>query len=278
MRITLGGAALYAALFGAVALGYRSFVFPRTASGLEPALSGTTLLRLDAGGIPAVALWAAPRGDRAVIVFFHGNGEELVDLVPLARELMDHGLGILFVEYPGYGLAAAGRATEENLYRAAERSLVELASFSISPDRTVLVGHSLGTGVAVEMARRGYGDRMILISPYTSMTQMVKRFVPVLPVSMFVRDRFDNLAKAPGVKQETVVVHGDRDRLIPIEMARVVAQALPSARLEVFEGGSHNDLFQREEGRLLQLIVASGEQKRSDRSGARRDHQEAAAP
>jgi pimeloyl-ACP methyl ester carboxylesterase len=104
---------------------------------------------------------------------------------------------------------------------------------------------------------------MVLISPYTSMTLMMKRFVPIVPASLLIRDRFDNLAKAPEVKHDTLVVHGDQDALIPVAMGHAVAAALPNGRIEVFEGGSHNDLFQREGGRLLTLIVAVARETRA---------------
>lgn len=234
----------YLALLAGAAIGHRRFVFPAPASALEPMVPGAELVRFDADGVPVVALWGAPKAGAPVIVFFHGNAEELVDTSSFARALLDRGFGVLFVEYPGYGLAASGTPREATIYAAAQRALEELAKpdgFAGPSKRSiVLVGHSLGTGVAVEMAKRGFGDRMVLVSPYTSMIAMVKRFVPILPVGLFVTDRFDTLAKAPDVKIPTLVVHGDEDPLIPLEMGRTVAAAIDGAELAVIAGGRHN--------------------------------------
>jgi len=255
LRVAVGAAGLYAACVGLTALTYRSFLFPAPKSGLAPNVSGAELLRSDVAGIPVVALYAPPRGEQSVVVFFHGNGEELVDLSYFAVMLRERGLGLLFVEYPGYGLAAGTPTTEQTIYAAAAQALDDLAARGIDKQRVTLVGHSLGTGVAAEMAARGYGGRLVLISPFTSIPDMVRRFAPVVPVSWLVRDRFDTLSKAPTLGLPTLVIHGDADNLIPVEMARRVSAAISGARLEIFEGGGHNDLFGRDDGRLVRLIA-----------------------
>ena len=261
-RAALGASLVYATCTGILWAFHRAFIFPAPRSGLAPTLSGSTLLKLDAEGSDVVALYAPPSGastaraaplrgglgvpqaarDGGVVVFFHGNGQELVDLSWLARSFMNQGLGILFVEYPGYGLAK-GETTEANIYFAAKRALDELQRLGVAKSQITLVGQSLGSGVAIEMARGGYGSKLVLISPFTSMVDMVKRFAPLLPVSALVRDRFDNLAKAPEVPVETLVIHGTKDGLVPVSMGREIAAAIPNAKLIEIEGGSHNDLF-----------------------------------
>lgn len=253
-RVVLGSTLVYGLLVGLVAALHRTFVFPAPSSGLEPIVPGAELLRLDCEGTDVIALWSPPKPGRSVVVFFHGNAQELVDLTALARQLGDRGVGLMFVEYPGYGVAK-GRPSEASLYEAASRALAELPRLGVDREHTVLVGQSLGTGVAVEMAVRGFGSRLLLISPFTSMVDMVQRFAPFAPVALFMNDRFDNLAKAPRVDIETVVVHGDKDGLVPVDMGRDIATSLRGSRLEVFSGGGHNDLFTREDGRLLRLIV-----------------------
>ncbi len=255
-RVAIGGAGLYALLVMGVALGYRAALFPAPKTGLEPIARGARVVTREIDGIPVVTFEAAAPPGKPVIVYFHGNGEELVDLSSLALALLGEGVGFMLVEYPGYGLAARGTPTEETLYRAAAHALDQLRASGVRDGDVVLVGHSLGSGVAAEMAVRGYGAKLVLISPFTSMVDMVSRFAPIVPSSWLVRDRFETLAKAPQIRQPTVVVHGDRDTLIPMRMGQAVASAVPSARLEIFEQAGHNDLFQRDGDRLLALIVA----------------------
>jgi pimeloyl-ACP methyl ester carboxylesterase len=246
---TVSLAIAYAGITGLVALFYRTILYPAPKSGLEPRLGGALFVRMggdDGTSPPVLGLYAKAPPGAPTLVHFHGNGEELVDQVPLVRDWMDRGLGVLAVEYPGYGMAAAERPSEEALYAAADRALAWLEGQGVSRSSTVLVGFSLGSGVAAEMARRGRGDRLVLIAPYTSVVDMASRYLPIVPTSLLIGDRFDTIAKAPEIAQRTLVVHGDADPVIPIAMGRRVAAALPSAELVVVSGGHHNDLFARD--------------------------------
>jgi hypothetical protein len=242
-RLGLGAAIGYAALVGVVSVGYRAFLYPAPTAGLEPQVKGAALWRLPSERGEVVALFAAPKDGMPVVAHFHGNGEELVDLTVLARQLVSLGFGILFVEYPGYGLCRGQPTSEHAIYDAAERALRELDERGYGASRVVLVGQSLGSGVAVEMATRSKGARLVLVSPYTSIPDMVKRYLPFLPIGLMVRDRFDTFEKAPSIRIPTLVVHGGADRLIPAEMGRAVASAIPGAELQVIEGASHNDMW-----------------------------------
>lgn len=200
-------------------------------------------------------LWVAPQPGRSVVVFFHGNATQIGDLAWLADTLTNDGTGILLVEYPGYGVAA-GSPSEPSLYKSAARALDELQRRGVDKAHTVLVGQSLGTAVAVEMATRGYGSRLLLISPFTSITDIVDGLVPFGLGGVFVTDKFDTLSKARKLALETVIAHGDVDAIVPFEMGRELAERIPGARLEVFEGGGHNDIFARDGDRLIALIRA----------------------
>lgn len=254
-RFMLVAMFLYGALVGVAALSYRSLVFPAPRRGVTPVAAGTELIERDVAGKPLVALFAPPQPGRRLVAYFHGNGEELGDLSRLATRLTRDGVGVLFVEYPGYGLAQGGEATEANLYAVADAALLEVQARGIGRDRVVLVGYSLGSGVAAEMALRGRGDRLVLIAPFTSMDDMAQLFLPIVPASFYVRDHFDTLGKAPKLALPTVVVHGEADSLIPVAMGRRVQGAIAGAKLEIFTGGEHHDLFGREDGRLVARIV-----------------------
>jgi len=255
VRFGLVAALLYGALVAVAALSYRSLVFPAPRRGATPVAPGTELIERDVSGQPLFALFAPPEPGRRLVAYFHGNGEELGDLSTLATTLVKRGVGILFVEYPGYGLAKAGEATEENLYAVADAALLDLQARGIGRERVVLVGYSLGSGVAAEMALRGRGDRLVLVAPFTSMDDMAQLFLPIVPASFYVRDHFDTLGKASRLTLPTVVVHGDADSLIPVVMGRRVRDAIPGAELAIFAGGEHYDLWRREDGRLVGMII-----------------------
>jgi uncharacterized protein len=201
--------------------------------------------------------------------------------VLLGRELYDAGVGFCAVEYPGYGLASAQKASEDALYAAGEVALVELARRGVPPESLVLVGQSLGSGVATELSVRGHGTALVLIAPFTSIPAVARRYAPFLPIDLLLRDRFDNLAKAPRVAVPALVVHGDGDGVVPFDMGRTLSELLPRGELHVVEGAGHNDLHVKDPGlvrRLASFARASlAERAKLDTPDARRARQHAEA-
>ena len=244
----------YVALCAIVGATYRAVLFPAPRDVVEPSLSSAKLLRIPTERGEVVALHAPAKPGEPTVVFFHGNGEDLADVVLLGRELGDLGLGFCAIEYPGYGLVRHQTASEGALYEAAEVGLAELERLGVSRGSVVLVGQSLGSGVATELASRGHGAALVLLAPFTSIPAMARRFAPILPVDLLVRDKFDNLGKAPRVAQPSLVVHGDRDEVVPFAMGRALSEVLPAAELHVVEGAGHNDLYVRDRG-LVERIA-----------------------
>jgi uncharacterized protein len=247
--MVLGFMAVLAVVYGGLCVlvffQQRRLVFPAPPGAREPALPGATVLRLAGpGGTPVFALHVpAPEG-APTVVHFHGNGEQLADTEWLAGEFQRAGLGFCAVEYPGYGLAGAQGPSEQGLYAAAEVALAHLhGALGVPRERTVLQGQSLGSGVAVEMARRGYGARLVLITPYTSLVAVGARLFPWLPARLLVRDVFDSAAKAPAVAVPVLILHGTRDEVIPVDMGEHLGTLFPHATVRRLEGKHHNDVL-----------------------------------
>ena len=181
---------------------------------------------------------------KKVVAYFHGNGEDLADSIPMISLLRSLGMGVLAVEYPGYGVAG-GRPSELGAYAAAESALSWLRTDrEIGPERVVLLGQSLGSGVACEMAKRGLGARMVLISPFTSIAAIARRVFPLLPFpGVFVRHRFDTESKAAGIALPVLIIHGTEDDVVPFSMGERLARVFPQAQFVAVSGGQHNDLL-----------------------------------
>lgn len=256
LEIALLFLAGYLALILAGCAGYRRLLYPAPHDNGPTVPAGATLLDLRASDDnPVQALhFPAPPG-AFTVVHFHGNGQTLSSELELAHELRRRGLGVLLVEYRGYG-NVPGSPSERGLYLDAQAALEGLVARGVTADHVVLSGLSLGTGVAAEMAARGLGARLVLIAPYTSIPAVAGRVVPFLPTSLIVGDRFDTLSKAPRLTLPTLVIHGKDDELIPWEMGRDLAAALPHARLFTVQGGHHNDLFALQGPALYDAIAA----------------------
>ena len=247
MQVVFGCLAVYAFIaFTAFAL-QRRLIYPVRGSGAPPELAGATLEKLAGkGGRTVHAFYAKAQADAPTIVHFHGNGEELANMTDFVALFRARGFGVLAVEYPGYGLSKPGDPNETAIYEDAEVALRDLVeNKGVAAANVVLSGQSLGTGVAVEMARRGYGERLVLLSPYTSIVDVANGYFPILPNRWLVRDVFDNAKKAPGIRKPVLVVHGTDDEVIPFALGRTLTALFPSARFLPLENGRHNDLFLR---------------------------------
>jgi len=180
-----------------------------------------------------------------VILFFHGNADTAFDDVPLARLFVERGFRAFALEYRSYGLSRhVAEPTEAGLYADAA-ALLAYVRGDFPAAKLALWGRSLGSGCAMDLALRAAPSALVLISPYTSMHDMVRRFAPFPGAQALATSRFDNLGKAPLVACPSLVVHGDRDRLIPLSMGQRVAASLPAGELLVVPGAHHNDLFAR---------------------------------
>ncbi len=180
-----------------------------------------------------------------VIVHFHSNGQNGADLERQRERWQAYGVGFFAVDYPGY-CRTPGEPSEKALYEHTERELEGLVARGIARDRLVLFGQSLGTGPAVELARRGWGRSVVLVTPFTSMGEVAQRAVPYLPARWLVLDRYDSVAKAAEVKQPVLVVHGTNDAVYPHEMGAELARRFPSGALLSVEGGTHDDVLERD--------------------------------
>ncbi len=245
----------YALVCVAARLWYPRVLFPAPRVDRVPPELASQMLELsqEDGGGPTRALWFPPPPGARTVVLFHGNGETIFDDVVLAEVLMSRGLGVLLVEYRGYGITYGPPPSEASLYADGEAAMKHLAKAGIGNDRVAIWGTSLGTGIASEMARRGHGARLVLVSPFTSAVDMGRRVAPLLPASLVMAHRLDTLARARDIRQPTLVAHGDADEIIPFDMGESVARALPNARFLRVPGAHHNDVLRPE---VLDAIAA----------------------
>ena len=204
-----------------------------------------------------VAAWK-PRRDLALLVC-HGNGGDIANRADLLRSLPRAGLDVLVFDYRGYGRSADVGPTEEGLYRDGRAALAWLRERTGLPaSRVVLYGESLGSGIAVELARELAPDAphaLVLQSPFTSLADAGAAHFPFLPVSLLLRDRYDNLAKIGALHVPLLVMHGTSDATVPVAQGRaLVARAAGPKRMVEVRGGEHNDLWGDERARTADVV------------------------
>lgn len=182
--------------------------------------------------------WRAPEAGKPTIVYFHGNGGSLAGSTRETQGFTGSGYGVLLVEYRGYG-SNPGAPSEQGLYQDGRAAMAFLAARDIAPARTIIVGHSLGTGTATEMARQFAPAALILLAPFTSLPDAAAFAMPFAPVDWLVHDRFDNLAKVPGLTMPVLILHGTADPVVPFALGQRLAQAGPTAKFRAVPGAKH---------------------------------------
>lgn len=250
----VGAGAVFYVTFGAALYAFQDRLMfrpgpppPPPAQTAAPELSPVMIATSD--GLALMSWFAPPPdgGDGRVMVYFHGNAGNLADRAYKARAFLDMGLGVLLVGYRGYN--GNPGAPGESAFHADGRAVLRfLEDRGIGPDRRVLYGESIGSGTALPLAADHGAAAVVLEGAFTSMADMAQLQYPAYPATMLVRHAFDNMAAARRLKAPLLVMHGERDGLVPPEMGRRLLAAARdggNARAEAafFPRGTHVDLF-----------------------------------
>ena len=163
--------------------------------------------------------WFVPGQSEVTWLWFHGNAGNISHRLENLSLLRDHlGVSVFLFDYRGYG-RSDGRVSEEGTYRDAEAALSYLWSHrDVDPEKIVLFGRSLGCAVAVDLASRHQAYALILESPFTSISDMAKRAIPLLPIGVLLRTKYDTLSKIGGIAGPLLILHGGQDEVVPIEL------------------------------------------------------------
>ncbi len=242
VAIALVGAVIVAAYWALLFFSQRSMLFPMPPANsgpARPAFAQQVWLSTSAGRVEA---WFLPPLGASVeaaplLVFTHGNGE-LIDFWPEEFEpARRRGIAVLLVEYPGYG-RSEGSPSESSITEAV------LAAYDwavqqprIDRSRIIPYGRSLGGGAAAIVARARPVPALILESAFSSVSAFAAGFGAP---QFLLRDRFDSVAAIAAFKGPVLIIHGDRDDIVPPSHARVLANASANVTLRFLPCG-HND-------------------------------------
>ncbi len=193
-----------------------------------------------ADGVKLHAWWVPAKGAQWATLFLHGNAGNLTHRSGHMRAITEAGSSVLVLDYRGYG-RSEGSPNEAGLYADAEAAYKHLLAEGYPPERIVLHGESLGTAVAVELASRLPCAGVVLEAPFTAASEVARTVLPVLG-PMVVRC-FDSRERIRRVRAPLLVIHGDRDTIVPHALGRALFEAAnePKAFWSV-PGADHNNL------------------------------------
>jgi uncharacterized protein len=189
--------------------------------------------------------WYIPNPDaRRLVVYCHGNGEHVADQANLMFRLQSHLAATVFVfDYRGYG-RSRGKPHERGCIAdgmAAQRWLAEREG--VDTEDIVIMGRSIGGGVAVAMAGEQGARALVLEATFSRMTDAAAALYPWLPVRLVMSNRYNSLRRIKKYTGPLFQCHGNADEMVSIKLARRLFESAPSAEKHFYEVhyGRHND-------------------------------------
>jgi hypothetical protein len=216
-----------------------------------------------AGGTLVHAWWCPTEGwdsSRGAVLYCHGNAGNLSHWgATVALWQKELGEAVLIFDYPGYG-RSGGKPSEAGCYAAAGTAYDWLTRKHIGPERILICGESLGSGVAVDLASRRSHRALVLISAFTSIPDVAQCIYPWLPARWLMRNRFNNLAKIGRCRAPLFMAHGTADMLVPFSQGRRLFEAASEPKhFFCMDGCDHDHRRDTELRRELRLFLAKTE-------------------
>jgi len=176
-----------------------------------------------------------------LILYFHGNTRSIKGWARYARDFYRYNYDVVLVDYRGFGKSTGKRSEKEMLDDM--QFVYERLAKQYSEQHMIVYGRSLGSGFATKVASENNPRYLILDSPYYNFTRVIERFLPILPIRYVLRYHLRTDKWIMQVRCHTYIIHGTKDRLIPIRHSEALQRLNPRkiTLIRIHEGG-HNNL------------------------------------
>jgi fermentation-respiration switch protein FrsA (DUF1100 family) len=232
--------------FGAQAVQQRLLYFPdtRRTSPAEVDLEGVEEREIATpDGTRILTWWGAAEPGLPTLLYFHGNAGSFANRAERIRKYLARGYGVVMMTYRGYG-GSQGKPSERSNISDAKIVYDAMRAHGILAEEIVLYGESLGSGIAMQIAADRPVAGVILDAPYTSIVDVAALHYPWLPARLLMTDRYETLPAAARVTAPLLVVHGEADDIIPVDMGRQVAATVKGpSQVATFPGAGHSDHY-----------------------------------
>ena len=198
--------------------------------------------------------WPSDEKNAPAVLYLHGSRWNLTGQLFRIRELHELGFSVFAIDYRGFGQSAGDPPSEKAVYQDARIGWNAMAALEPDPRRRFIYGHSLGGAIAVDLASSLSKEAkkadapvpaagLVVESSFTNLADIARAFsYRWLPIELLLTQKFDAVDKIADVRMPVIVLHGDHDRYVPLELGRKLYDAAPEPkRLVVVEDGTHNN-------------------------------------
>ena len=180
--------------------------------------------------------------DKLVFLLFHGNAGNISHRLGFVEAWLELGVNVFLFDYRGYG-RSGGQATEPGTYLDAQAAYEWLLQKRFAPQNIILLGKSLGGGIASELAGREPLGGLILQSTYTSIPDLGSELFPWLPVRWLGSIKYDTHSRLPRIKIPVLILHSRDDKLIRFHHAQGNFAAANKPKMLVEMAGGHTEVL-----------------------------------
>jgi uncharacterized protein len=243
MSLVILAAVIYVAALAALWFGQERLLFYPTVTDPGQPLSAAPDIHermVDVPGARLSVLELRLPDPKGVVYFLHGNAGNLQSWFVNPEFYRRANFDLVMLDYRGYG-KSTGRIESEAQLHADVKAVWNQVAPRYAGRRVVVYGRSLGSGLAAALAVQIKPDLTMLVSPYSSVAAIAREHFPWVP-SAIVRYPMRTDLNLPQIRTPVVLVHGDRDDLIPISHSEALKVLAPHVKLIVVPGGGHNDL------------------------------------
>lgn len=246
IKVTLFIIILYLSVFISVYLYQRHLVFhPSKTLRLNPAdwnVPEMKVVEITTDDNLKHHYWYKPaEKDKSTIVYFHGNAGHIGMRGLKQRPYIEEGMGVLLTTYRGYS-GNPGKPSEKGTYIDARAAMQFLQSQDVPLEKIIIQGESLGSAIAVQMAMEYPAAALILVSPFDSMQAMGRKHYPFFPMH-FLKDKYRSIDKIAHVHMPLLILHGEKDKLVPIEHGRLLFDTANEPKMMIsYPNRTHSDM------------------------------------
>lgn len=178
---------------------------------------------------------------KGIVLYFHGNMKNIGFYGKYMPNFTSQGYDVLMMDYRTFG-KSTGKLNEDLIYQDALH-MYQIARKRFEPDQIIIYGRSLGTGIAAQLAAVRDCKRLILESPYYSVQDVAKHFIPFYPHGLMLEFKFPTYTYLPKVTAPVSIFHGTDDHTIPYSSGEKLRQYFkPGDEFIPIEGATHNNL------------------------------------